>query len=295
MSRSQDKTYGLLLIGAVLFFWGLNWPAMKLALTEIPPLTFRSFCLAFGAVFLLGIGKLSSSRLSFPLAYLPRLFLAAMLNITGWHVATAYGIPMIEAGRAVIAAYSMPLWASLFGVWVLGERPSSRTWIGLACGMAAMGLLLSPSLEAVARAPLGVALVTLGAISWGLGTVVAKRWIWPMPTTVFVGWQMLIGLIPVALAALAFDPAPNLSNLSDWAWGGFAYAVLIPMGFCHWGYFKLLTLLPAHVTAISMLATPVVGVASAALLLNEHFGATELGALILVVGSLALIHRPKHG
>lgn len=288
------RSYGLFLIVTVLFFWGLNWPAMKLALTELPPLTFRSICLAFGAVFLLSLGKISGAKLSFPLAFLPRMALAAGLNITGWHVATGYGIPMIEAGRAVIAAYSMPLWTSLFGIWVLGERPSSRTWMGLALGMAAMGLLLSPSLEAVARAPAGVALVTLGAISWGLGTVVAKRWIWPMPTTVFVGWQMAIGLIPVALAALAFDPPVAWGEITDWAWGGFAYAVIIPMGYCHWGYFKLLTLLPAHVTAISMLATPVVGVASAAILLHEHFGATEIGALALVVGSLALIHRPKH-
>jgi len=186
----------------------------------------------------------------------------------------------------------MPLWTSLFGVWVLGERPTSRTWIGLACGMAAMGLLLSPSLDAVARAPAGVALVTLGALCWGLGTVVAKRWIWPMPTTVFVGWQMAIGLIPVAIAAWIVDPPIVWGALSDWTLGGFAYAVVIPMGYCHWGYFKLLTLLPAHVTAISMLATPVVGVASAALVLNEHFGATELGVLTLVVGSLALVHRP---
>ena len=295
INTPHSKVYGLALIGSILFFWGLNWPAMKLALTEMPPLTFRVFCLAFGAIFLLGIGELSGAKLTFPIAYLPRVMLAAGLNITGWHVATGYGIPMIEAGRAVIAAYSMPLWTSLFGIWILNERPSTRTWIGLGLGMVAMGLLLMPSIDAVARAPVGVALVTLGAISWGMGTVVAKRWVWPMPTTVFVGWQMLIGLIPVAIAAVIVDPPIVWQNLSSWGLGGFAYAVIIPMGYCHWGYFKLLTLLPAHVTAISMLATPVVGVASAALILGEHFGSTELGALALVIGSLFLIHRPKHG
>lgn len=35
--------------------WGFNWPMIKLALTEVPVLTFRSLCLPGGAAGLFAI------------------------------------------------------------------------------------------------------------------------------------------------------------------------------------------------------------------------------------------------
>ena len=64
------------------------------------------------------------------------------------------------------------------------------------------------------------------------------------------------------------------------------------MIFCHTAYFKLVSLLPAHVAAISVLAVPVVGVVSSAWLLGEPVGLAEASALLAVVGGLFLLTRP---
>ena len=39
--------------------WGCNWPVLKLGVTEIPPLTFRSLTLPFAALGLLAVARLS--------------------------------------------------------------------------------------------------------------------------------------------------------------------------------------------------------------------------------------------
>jgi drug/metabolite transporter (DMT)-like permease len=63
--------------------------------------------------------------------------------------------------------------------------------------------------------------------------------------------------------------------------------------FCQWGWVRLLQIFPASRAAIGTLAIPVVGVWSSALLLGEPVGAAEIGALAAVVGSLALVLRPR--
>jgi drug/metabolite transporter (DMT)-like permease len=105
-------------------------------------------------------------------------------------------------------------------------------------------------------------------------------------------WQQLIGGAPIVLGWWLLEPVPDLSALSLPAALGLAYAIFVAMIFCQTAFFKLLSLLPAHVAAISVLPVPVVGVISSALLLNEPVGPAEFAALTLVVGGLFLLIRP---
>jgi drug/metabolite transporter (DMT)-like permease len=49
------------LLGTLAFFWGIGWPIMKMALIEIGPWTFRSFCLLFGGLGVFAIAKANRS------------------------------------------------------------------------------------------------------------------------------------------------------------------------------------------------------------------------------------------
>ena len=42
---------GILLLIALAFFWGNNWPIMKRVLHEVPPLYFRAVCLLPAAAY----------------------------------------------------------------------------------------------------------------------------------------------------------------------------------------------------------------------------------------------------
>ena len=37
------------LLAGLTFAWGFNWTAMKVALADVPPWTFRTLCLGFGS------------------------------------------------------------------------------------------------------------------------------------------------------------------------------------------------------------------------------------------------------
>ena len=280
---------GFFLLAGVTLFWGINWPGMKIVLGEISPWWFRTICLAIGGGALLAISGLSGNRLRVPAGDLWPLLLCAVFNMVGWHLFSAFGLTMVPAGRASIIAFTMPVWAALFAIPVLGERAALPVLIGLGLGMAGLGILIGHDIAVLGTAPVG-SLVMLGAaLSWGFGTVLFKRFEWQTPVATIVGWQLLLASVPVGIGALALEPFPDLGVLSTPAIIAFAYVLVFPMVFCQWAYFKIVSMFPAVYAAIGVMAVPVVGVYSSLLLLAEPVGWREIAALVLVCSAIFMV------
>lgn len=283
---------GILLLIALSITWGLNWPMMKLALQDIPVWTFRTLCLMVGGSTLLLLTRLSGHAVALPRDRLGMLAFVALFNITGWHLCSAYGLLNTGGGRAAIIGYTMPLWTSLFSVLILNTKPTGQQLFALMLGMGALVTLIGEDLRVVGGAPLGALFMTLAALNWGLGTILVKKFDWGgMPVMALTGWQQLIGGVPIVIGWLLLEPMPDVAHIEWPALMGLGYAIFVAMVFCHTAYFKLVSLLPAHVAAMGILAVPVVGVMSSAWILGETVGFSELTALALVVSSLFLLIR----
>ncbi|HEX6144450.1 MAG TPA: DMT family transporter, partial [Geminicoccaceae bacterium] len=156
----------LLLMVMVALAWGLNWPAMKVALGEFPPLTFRILTIAIAATLLLTVTALRRERVRLPFRMLPKVALIGVIAVTGWQVFSALGLLYIGSGRAAIIAFTMPLWATLLSVWLLGERLGWRHGAALVLGGIALALLLGEDLALVGSSPAGGLLMTAAAVCW---------------------------------------------------------------------------------------------------------------------------------
>ena len=277
-----------MLLALLSLFWGLAWPAMKIVLGEIRPWTFRAICLAAAGAALLALARAGGAALRVPAGDLKPLIITSLINITGWHILSAYGISMLHAGRAVIIAFTMPLWAILLSRLLLKEHiTSARLW-ALGIGSTGLALLLGPDMQAVGAAPLGALMMLGAAACWGAGTVLVKFFKWHMPGTLVMGWQFLIGGIPIVLGAILIDPATAITTVSWRAIAALIFVVALPTIFCHWAFFMVVQIFPANVAALSTLGIPVIGVFSSALILGEPVTATELVALLLIVLSLGI-------
>ena len=122
---------GIVLLALLSLFWGLAWPAMKTVLGEVRPWTFRAICLAAGGTALLALARAGGADLRVPAGDLTPLIITSLINITGWHILSAYGLTLLHAGRAVIIAYTMPLWAILLSRLLLKENITSARWWAL--------------------------------------------------------------------------------------------------------------------------------------------------------------------
>jgi drug/metabolite transporter (DMT)-like permease len=277
------------LLASLSLFWGLNWPGMKIILSEISVWWFRALCLMFGGSFLMLISALSGNRCRLYPGEIGPVLLCGSFAIFGWMVFSAYGVSLMPAGRASIIAFTMPLWATMAAAWVLGERITAGKIAGLMLGLAGLGVLIGPDLLILKRAPIGALFMLLAAVSWALGTVLLKRIAWRLPTLSNVAWQLLLSAVPVTLIAALNEPFPDLSALSGRAVIALVYLFLFPMSFCQWAYFKTVGLLPASIAAIGTLMVPVIGVYSSYLILDERVGASDVIALLLVLAALVLV------
>ena len=61
------------LLAALSLAWGFNWTALKLALGEIPPWTFRSICLGAGSLVLFAVLRLGGQPFVWPAGQWRRL------------------------------------------------------------------------------------------------------------------------------------------------------------------------------------------------------------------------------
>jgi drug/metabolite transporter (DMT)-like permease len=230
------------------------------------------------------------SRERWPLA------VVAFFNITAWHLCSAYGLTRIQAGRAAIIAYTMPLWTVIFGRLMVGDRITRARMAALGLGLLGMVALVAPVARTLWEAPAGTLLMLTAAVGWAIGTVLTKSQVWTIPTAVLTGWQVMLGGVPIALgaalrlsAAGGADPEAALASVSSTGLVGLAYATFVGAIFCHWAWFRLVGILPAAVAAIGTLGIPIVGLFSSALILGEPVGVGELLALILVVSGLAIL------
>jgi drug/metabolite transporter (DMT)-like permease len=211
-----------------------------------------------------------------------------LVNITGWHILSAHGIARMQAGRAAIIAYTMPMWAILLSRLMLRERLTCMRLCALALGFGGLFLLLWPDLKAVKAAPAGALFMLGAAFCWAAGTVLVKYYQWHMPGTLVVGWQLLIGGIPVVFGAFLLEPVAAIFAISWKALLTLIFLVSFPIIFCHWAFFMVVQIFQANVAALSTLSIPVIGVFSSAILLGEPLNIHELTALVLVVASLGL-------
>jgi drug/metabolite transporter (DMT)-like permease len=289
MSPHAISIKAVLLLASLSLFWGLNWPGMKIILSELTVWWFRAMCLIVGGSILMTLSALSGNRCRLRRAEIPPVLVCGSFAILGWMVFSAYGVSLMPAGRASIIAFTMPLWATLIAAYVLDEPVTRYKVFGLLLGLTGLGVLIGSDLLILRRAPVGAFFMLLAAISWAIGTVLLKRITWQLPTLSNIAWQLLLSAIPVTLIAMLTEPLPDLASLSPPAIVALVYLFLFPMSFCQWAYFKTVGLLPASIAAIGTLMVPVIGVFSSHLILDEPVGLNDLLALLLVLSALVLV------
>ena len=114
----------LWLIVALNVFWGLNWPMVKLAVNEMPVLSFRAICVYGGAAGLFLVALASRQSLAVPRGAWRVLIFCAVFNITFWHLLGAYGVSLLNWAAPRYSASPCPCgpycWAP--GCWVSASR-----------------------------------------------------------------------------------------------------------------------------------------------------------------------------
>jgi drug/metabolite transporter (DMT)-like permease len=271
--------------------WGCNWPVLKMGVTDMAPLTFRTLTLPFAALGMMAAAKWSGDAIRIPRRLWRKVAVLALFNITFWNAFVLFGLAQLPAGRSAILAYTMPIWGVLFSLVVLDEPLARRKIAGMALGMAGLALLLGEDIRHFQRAPVAALLIVAAAISWGIGTVLLRKWQLPVAPNALSGWMMLLGAIPIAiLAPVMATGVPRMPSPEGWF--AVLYNIFLAGTVAHWAWYRLARTLPVAVSSMSSLPVPVVGVFSSMLFLGERPGLAEWAALALIMAAMVAVLWP---
>jgi drug/metabolite transporter (DMT)-like permease len=283
-------TEGIALLLFTACSWGLTWPQSKFLLTMLPPFSMRMACggLACGFTFLIAVVR--GETLWPPRDQWPRLVLFGMLNYGLFIALNTLSLVWLKASEAVVITYTLPVWASLLAWPMLGERPTFRKILALILALGGVALLVGADTSEASWQKLpAVGLGLAAAVSFGLGTVLAKKHPLRLPPATAVAWQALIGMTLVV--ALATFEHPHWGNVTPAGWGSIAFISTIPLSVAYLTWFRALRLVPASTAATTVLLSPVVGVIGSGVLLNETFGPRQIVALVMTLAGVALAAR----
>ncbi|THJ35740.1 DMT family transporter [Lampropedia aestuarii] len=201
----------LLWLALMVLLWGLSWPATKLALNTVPPLWLAAIRFGSAALCLFGLlavrGKLVlPTRVDWPIV--ASIGFLQMMVFTGLGM---IAMVHVDTSRAVLLAYTTPLWGVVVGWLALRQTPTRWQLAALLLGLAGIGLICSPW-EMDWSAPgavMGAAFLLVGAISWSVVILHIKRHRWSASPLALAPWQMLLATVPLAAIAYGLEGAPT--------------------------------------------------------------------------------------
>ena len=281
----------LILLVLLTLVWGVNWPVMKLGVSDFPALTFRALSLWLGVpVLALGL-VVMKVPFRIPRTHWRELFWLALTNMFIWHGLIILAVKSLSSGRAAILGYSMPIFSAVLGALVFGNRLLPRAWVGVAAASVGVMLLLWHELANLSGNPEGVALALVAAATWALGTHLLRRTSMPVPTLTISFWMTALTTLVMTILCILFEQSqwkmPPPSTLGPILFNG----VLI-FGFAHATWFYLARALPPVASTLSVMFIPILGVFSGAWWLGEVLHWQDWAAIFLMVVAIASVLLP---
>ena len=291
----SDPVKARLLLVALCLAWGLTWPAMRIALIDLPPFTMRASSSLIGAVCLIVLARLAGRPVYVP----PRaawfdICLITLLNIIIFGLCTAFAQMMAFTGRVAIVVYTMPIWASLLARVFLHELLTPARMLALLLCCVGMAVLIYPL--AMAGDPHGLLLALVAAISWACGTIYLKWRRIDIDPFTLAAWQLVLASISMIVFIPFFESSFRIWHAGWWSLSGVMFSGLFGSGIAYFIWFHIMRLIPATTASLGALASPVIGVVSSIFLLGEVPTAWDIAGFSLIfLASVCALLQPKHG
>lgn len=285
----------LLVWVGVCLIWSTVWLFIKLGLADLPPVSFAALRLLLALAVLAPI--LFARRA--PLPRTPRdlaLVAATGFCLLGLNYGLLYwGAQFITSGLTAVLQATQPAFGLVFAHRLLrDERVTAAKLAALALGVGGVAVISSEQMSVAGRdALLGCAAVTAAALFVGLAYVLVKAHGAHLKPTALMAGQMVAGVVPLLIYALAVEGNPLKFNWTTRAVVSLVYLTLAGSVAAFWLNYWLLKRMDATKVLLMAIVEPLLAVLLGALVLGETLTARTAagGACILLSVALVLMRR----
>jgi drug/metabolite transporter (DMT)-like permease len=274
------------LLTAIALIWGASFMFIKIADRELAPATLILGRVASAAIALAAVAvvRLGVRRTWEEVRRAWRwLVVVALVNTAAPFWLLAWGETRIDSGLASILQAGVPIFVVVIAFGFFREaRVTGTRLLGIGVGFVGVALLVGAQPHGRVLAALAVVGM---ALCYALGQLLTGRYLRTTPPLVVALASTAIAAVVAAPAGIAQAPhnAPKAETLA---------AVLIlgvpGTAVAYLFFFALIQSAGAAYAALVTYLIPPIALAYGAIFLGERFGITAFGALVLILGGVAL-------
>ena len=285
----HSRPAALVMLALLTLIWGVHWVVVKTGLQYMPPLTYASLRIGSGLVTMIGLLAVTGRLRRPDPVNLPIMVSVGLGQIGAGVAIQVLALQAVSAGRSAVLLYTMPLWVALLLAIVFRIRPRRNELVGLVLGIGGLAALLNPAVIDWRSGAelLGTFGLLLNAVIWGAVAIHVRRHRWTQSPLELQPWMLLIALVPLVVLTLLLESGRAIR------WEPITVGILLysgplatALGF--WASQAITRSLGAQASGTGFLATPVVGLASGALLLNESLGPADVVGFILILAGIGV-------
>lgn len=274
-----------------MLLWALCFPLITAGLQYSPHLTFATLRAVLAGVALV----LIAIFLRRPIPHGRRTWLTLCVVGVGatslGFVGMFHAAEFVSPGLATVVANAQPLLAAMLGVAWLGERLAKVGWGGLLIGFAGILVIALPQLknEVQDGTAIGFAYIVLAAVGVTISNVAIKSIAGEVDGLFAMGFQMLIGSVPLAVAALLLEDQSAIQWTSVFVMSLLGLA-LFGSALVYWLWFSVLEVVELNRAIVFSFLVPIFGLTIGALFFGERLSAVQLFGILLVIVGISFVN-----
>lgn len=272
-----------------------------LALVDIPPFTLVSLRIGLAAIFLLLLLKLKNVALPTPMknpSLWKNCFILGFFTNGFPFVCFCYSLSTIPTSlSALINGMTPVLTVLLANLFVENERLTFDRMLGVLLGLSGFAVLFVPALisnfsstETFSLDPMGILLSFLGASSYAVGNIYARKYTQKGPALVVPTLQLLTSLSYLLPLAFLVESPLTLNTVSRSAWGGIMGLSIIGTVCAFVLYHRVLTRFGLTTLAMSSYLLPIFGTILGVVFLQESISLNFLFAASLILLGIGTVN-----
>lgn len=271
--------------------WGSTWLFIKLGLRDLPPITFAAVRFLLAASILFAIVKVRRIALPRERGEWALLLKTGVLAFTINYGCVFWGEQRISSGLAALLQTTIPAFGMLIAhAYLPGERLNARKMAGVLLGIFGVGVIFSNQFGSEGVSALaGSAAIVVGASCAAWANVLVKARGTKLDPAVLALGQMVCGLVPLALYALAFEGNPLAMHWTTLAVVCLLYLTLVGSVAAFLLYYWLVRNMDVTKTMLIALVTPLAAVLLGMVTLDERLTWRVFAGGALIMSGVALV------
>ncbi|MEQ9309367.1 MAG: DMT family transporter [Balneolaceae bacterium] len=272
----------------VAIIWALNFSVVKITLNQIDPLSFNALRYVLAASMLIVAAKRKGFSLKVKKEHFWKLVGIGIIGNLVYQMLFIVGLDYTYSANAAVMLGTIPIWVALLSQLFTDEKLTLYKSIGIFLAFIGVTFIIVGGKNEISFASdsfKGDLITLLAAISWGVYTILSRKYLRFYSTSQYSAFMSIVGVIALLLVGTPSLIHLDFSKITLVGYGGIVYSGLLSVGLAYLIWNHGISKIGAVRTAAYQNLVPVLGLLFGVLILNEPLTVFQyIGSVFVILG-----------